>query len=89
MAIDESKGALAVAYKHAMAFRVDAHIISIAAEFDAPDRCEIFAAEHQHRAVAAIRHINAVGEGDIDDALRLVEALNPAYHFAGCQVDDP
>lgn len=86
--IDDRECALAIADQHAITRHVHAHIVSILAEFDAADRRKILAAQRPHRAVAAIRHIDAVGKGDVGDALRLAEAADRAQHFPSRQADD-
>ena len=70
-----------------MALRVDPHIVGVVAELDAPDRREIVAAQYAHRAVAGIRHIDAVGKRDVGDTLRLAQAGDRAQHLARCQID--
>ena len=85
--IDHRERAVAVTHEHPIALSVDPHIVGILAELDASDRRKIIAAQYVHRAVAGIRHKDAVGKRDIGDALRLAQAGDPAQHLAGCQID--
>jgi len=87
--IDDRKRTLAVTHEHAAVLRIHPHVVGIVAELDTPDRRKIVAPQHPHRAVAGVRHIDAVREGDIGDALRLAQAGDPAQHLAGCQIDHP
>lgn len=58
---------------------VHPHVVGIVTKLDAANRRQIVAAQHPHRAVAAIRHINAVGGGNIRNTLRLAEAGDCAH----------
>ena len=86
--IDDCERAVAVTDEHTIARGVHLHIVGIVAELDAADRRQIVAAQHPHRAVAAIRHKDAVGGGDVRNTLRLAEAGDCA-HLNGRQIDDP
>ena len=85
--IDRRKRALAVTHKDPVARRVHPDIIGIVAELDASDRCKIIATQHPHRAVAGIRHIDAVCKRDIGNTLWLAQVGDPAQHLAGRQID--
>ena len=56
--------------------------------FLSADRPQVIAAQHPHRAVAAIRYIDAVGRSDVGDALRLAKARHRTQHLTGRQIDD-
>ena len=87
--IDDRERAAAVADKHMVMLFVDPHIVCVVAELDAPDRHQIVTAQYAHRAVARVRHIDAVGKGDVSDTLWLMEAADRAQHLPRCQVDHP
>ncbi len=87
--IDHRERAFAVTHEHAIALSIHPHIVGVVAELDASDRRKIVAAQYMHRAVAGIRHKDAVGERDIGDALRLAQAGDRAQHLPGCQIDHP
>ena len=85
--IDNRKRALAVADEHAAALRIHPHIVGIIAELDTPDRSQIIAAQHVHRAVAGVCDIDAVGEADITHALGLVQTRDCPQHLAGRKIN--
>ena len=85
--IDHREGARAVTHEHLVMLRVHPNVVRILAELDAPGRSEIVAPQNPHRAAAPVRHVDAVGRGDIGHALRLAEAGNRTQHPASCQVD--
>ena len=85
--IDHRQRTLAVTHQHSVARGVYPHIVGIVTELDAPDRGQILAPQHAHRAVTGIRHKYAVGKRDIRNALRLAQTGDPAQHLARRQID--
>jgi len=80
--IDRRERTLAVAYQHPIASCINVHIVGIVTELDAPDRGQIHAPQHSHRAIAGVRHKYAIGKGNICNALRLAHSGDSTQYLA-------
>jgi hypothetical protein len=85
--INHRERTLPVAHQHPIARCVYANIVGIVTELDAPDRGQILAPQHAHRAVAGIRHKHTIRRRDISNALRLGQTGYPVQDLARCQID--
>jgi hypothetical protein len=55
--VDNRQLTCAISDDHALAGSVDAHIVGVITQVDAPDWRQILAAQHRNRARSSIRHI--------------------------------
>jgi hypothetical protein len=64
---------------------VDAHIVGIVTELNAPGRGQILAPQHAHRTVTGVRYKYAIRKGDIRNTLRLAQIGDPAQDLPAAQ----